>query len=128
MINIKEDARLNPLNHSCAHLLAQAVCNLYPQTKLWVGPVIEEGFYYDMDLGDASISEDDFVKIEKEMKRLMKDLQKNSWSRSNQTRSPSKISLNNPYKTYLLNRFSQEDTKITLFSIGDFTDLCRRPC
>lgn len=124
MINIKEDARLNPLNHSCAHLLAQAVCNLYPQTKLWVGPVIEEGFYYDMDLGDASISEDDFVKIEKEMKRLAKDGKRIVGQEVTKQEALARYH-NNPYKTYLINRFSQEDTKITLFSQGDFTDLCR---
>ena len=52
MINIKEDEKLSVLNHSCAHLLAQAVKHLYPNAKFWVGPVIEDGFYYDIDLGD----------------------------------------------------------------------------
>ena len=52
MINFKEDEKLNKLNHSCAHLLAQAVKHLYPEAKFWVGPVVEEGFYYDIDLGD----------------------------------------------------------------------------
>ena len=49
MVNFKEDEKLNVLNHSCAHLLAQAVKHLYPQAKFWVGPVVEEGFYYDID-------------------------------------------------------------------------------
>ena len=53
MVNIKEDQHLNTLNHSCAHLLAQAVSHLYPGAKFWVGPVISDGFYYDMDLGDV---------------------------------------------------------------------------
>ena len=52
MINIKEDEHLHVLNHSCAHLLAQAVKHLYPHAKFWVGPVITDGFYYDIDLGD----------------------------------------------------------------------------
>ena len=52
MINIKENEDLSRLNHSCAHLLAQAVKHLYPNAKFWVGPVIEDGFYYDIDLGD----------------------------------------------------------------------------
>ena len=56
MINIKESESLNPLNHSCAHLMAQAVKHLYPDAKFWVGPVIEEGFYYDIDLGDKKNS------------------------------------------------------------------------
>ena len=73
MINIKEDEKLNVLNHSCAHLLAQAVKHLYPNAKFWVGPVIEEGFYYDIDLGDEVITEEDLPKIEKEMKKCSKD-------------------------------------------------------
>ena len=51
MINIKEDAKLSVMNHSCAHLMAQAVKHLYPDALFWVGPVIEEGFYYDFDSG-----------------------------------------------------------------------------
>ena len=69
MINIKEDEKLSVLNHSCAHLLAQAVKHLYPHAMFWVGPVIEEGFYYDIDLGDNVITEDDLATIEKEMKK-----------------------------------------------------------
>ena len=60
MINILEDERLKKLNHSCAHLMAQAIRHLYPEVKFWVGPAIEEGFYYDMDLGNNTITEDDF--------------------------------------------------------------------
>ena len=70
MINIKEDERLNTLNHSCAHLLAQAVKHLYPDAKFWVGPVISEGFYYDIDLGDEKITEESLDKISKEMKKI----------------------------------------------------------
>ena len=54
MINIKENEKLNIMNHSCAHLLAQAVKHLYPNALFWVGPVIEDGFYYDIDLGDIT--------------------------------------------------------------------------
>ena len=63
MVNIKENEKLDMLNHSCAHLLAHAVKHLYPEVKFWVGPAIETGFYYDMDLGDSVITEDDFEKI-----------------------------------------------------------------
>ena len=52
MKKILEDERLSKLNHSCAHLMAQAIKHLYPNAMFWVGPVIEEGFYYDVDLGD----------------------------------------------------------------------------
>src|SRR5574344_374211 len=73
MKEIKEDKNLNLLNHSCAHLLAHAVKHLYPNAKFWVGPVIESGFYYDIDLGDISLTEEDLPKIEKEMKKISKD-------------------------------------------------------
>ena len=73
MINIKENEKLNTLNHSCAHLLAQAVKHLYPQAKFWVGPVVEEGFYYDIDLGDITLTNEDLPAIEKEMKKIAKD-------------------------------------------------------
>ena len=63
MINIKENDNLNVLNHSCAHLLAHAVKRLYPHALFWVGPVIEEGFYYDIDLGDEVIRDEDLEKI-----------------------------------------------------------------
>ena len=69
MKNIKEDSRLNMLNHSCAHVMAQAIKHLYPNAKFWVGPVVEEGFYYDIDLGDEVIKEEDLPKIEKEMNK-----------------------------------------------------------
>ena len=71
MINIKE-SELNTLNHSCAHLLAHAIKHLYPNAKFWVGPVIENGFYYDIDLGDEKVTIDDLPKIEKEMKKISK--------------------------------------------------------
>ena len=73
MINIKENNELNTLNHSCAHLLAQAVKHLYKDAKFWVGPVIDDGFYYDIDLGNEVIKEEDLEKIEKEMKKISKD-------------------------------------------------------
>ena len=73
MINIKENEKLSIMNHSCAHLMAQAVKHLYPNAKFWVGPVIEEGFYYDIDLGDEKITEEDISKIEREMKKISKD-------------------------------------------------------
>ena len=69
-MNIKENERLQRLNHSGAHLLAQAVKHLYPNAKFWVGPVIEEGFYYDIDLGNVTLTEEDLPKIEKAIKKL----------------------------------------------------------
>ena len=73
MINIKENEKLSIMNHSCAHLMAQAIKHLYPNALFWVGPVVESGFYYDIDLGDEVIKDDDLLKIEKEMKKISKD-------------------------------------------------------
>ena len=63
MVNFKEDEALNTLNHSCAHLMAQAIRHLYPQAKFWVGPVVAEGFYYDVDFGDHVFKEEDLAAI-----------------------------------------------------------------
>ena len=123
MINFKEDEYLSHLNHSCAHMLAQAIKHLYPDAKFWVGPVIEEGFYYDIDLGDNVISADDFPVIEREMKKLAKDgkrIVRNELSREEAL----EFFKNDEYKLDLINNMP-EDTVITTYSQGDFTDLCR---
>ena len=70
MINIKEDAKLSVMNHSCAHLMAQAVKHLYPDALFWVGPVIEEGFYYDIDLNGKTLNEEDLPAIEKRNEKI----------------------------------------------------------
>ena len=72
MVDFKENEQLNTLNHSCAHVMAQAIKHLYPQAKFWVGPVVAEGFYYDVDLGDEVVSDEAIAKIEKEMKKIIK--------------------------------------------------------
>ena len=74
MINIKENERLEKLNHSCAHLLAQAVQHLYPGAKFWVGPAIEEGFYYDIDLGDEVIKEED-LELESSLQAMLDEIE-----------------------------------------------------
>lgn len=124
-MNIKENERLQRLNHSGAHLLAQAVKHLYPNAKFWVGPVIEEGFYYDIDLGNVTLTEEDLPKIEKEMKKIVKDGKK--IIRHELTRQEALEMLkNDEYKIDLIERMP-EDEVITCYSQGDFTDLCRGP-
>ncbi len=125
MINIKENERLSIVNHSCAHLLAQAVAHLYPGAKFWVGPVIEEGFYYDMDLGSLSITEEDFPKIEKEMKKISKDGKRIYREELSKEEALEKFK-NDEYKIDLINSF-ETDSVITCYTQGDFTDLCRGP-
>ncbi len=126
MINIKEDEQLNILNHSCAHLMAQAIKHLYPNAKFWVGPVIEEGFYYDIDLGDAVIKEEDLPLIEKEMKKISKDGKR--IVRHEITKEEAlKEFKDDPYKIDLISRMDETDTVISCYTQGDFTDLCRGP-
>ncbi|MFI3260617.1 MAG: threonine--tRNA ligase [bacterium] len=125
MINIKEDEKLSVLNHSCAHMLAQAVKNLFPEAKFWVGPVIEEGFYYDIDLGDKSIDESDIEKISKEMKKISKDGKRIIRNVLSKEEALEKFS-NDEYKLDLINNMD-EDVEISCYSQADFTDLCRGP-
>ena len=126
MINIKENEKLDKLNHSCAHLLAQAVQHLYPNAKFWVGPSIEEGFYYDIDLGDDVISEEDLPKIEKEMKKCSKSAK--YIVRNELTKEEAlKEFKDDPYKIDLISRMDDKDTVISCYTQGDFTDLCRGP-
>ena len=126
MINIKEDEKLSVLNHSCAHLLAQAVKHLYPSAKFWVGPVIEEGFYYDIDLGDEVVKEEDLEKIEKEMKKISKDGKRIYREEITKNEALEKFK-DDPYKIDLINRMDEENTVISMYTQGDFTDLCRGP-
>lgn len=126
MNNIKENERLNKLNHSCAHLLAQAVKHLYPDAKFWVGPVIEEGFYYDIDLGETVIKEEDLTSIEKEMKKCSKD-NKNIVRHEISKEEALKMFQDDPYKMDLISRMDENEVIISCYSQGDFTDLCRGP-
>ena len=125
MINIKEDKNLNVLNHSCAHLLAQAVKHLYPKALFWVGPVIDEGFYYDIDLGDDVIKEEDLPKIEKEMKKIAKDGKRIVRQELSREEALEKFK-DDPYKIDLINNM-EDGTVISCYTQGDFTDLCRGP-
>ena len=126
MINIKENERLDKLNHSCAHLLAQAIQHLYPHAKFWVGPSIEEGFYYDIDLGDDVISEEDLPKIEKEMKKCSKSAKYIVRNEISKEEALEKFK-DDPYKIDLISRMDDKDTVISCYTQGDFTDLCRGP-
>ena len=126
MINVKENEKLSIMNHSCAHLLAQAVKHLYPKALFWVGPVIEEGFYYDIDLGDEVIKEEDLEKIEKEMKKISKDGKRIVREEISKKDALERFK-DDPYKIDLISRMDEEDTVISCYTQGDFTDLCRGP-
>lgn len=124
MSDFLNDKDLNTLNHSCAHVLAQAVKHLYPLAKFWVGPVVEEGFYYDIDLGDQTISDDDLPKIEKEMKKICKGGKRIVRHEVSKEEALEEFK-DDEYKLDLINGL--EDGTITTYSQGDFTDLCRGP-
>jgi len=143
--------QLHAMRHSYAHILATAVQRLWPNAKFGVGPVVEHGFYYDIDLGDDKLSEDDFAKIEAEMQSIVKENypfersempidQAITWAQQN----------NQPYKEELLNDLKRAGTTIakdlnadelgsiadgddsavdnvSFYKDGDFTDLCRGP-
>ena len=125
MINIKENEKLSVMNHSCAHLLAQAVKHLYPNALFWVGPVIEEGFYYDIDLGDKTLTEEDLPAIEKEMKKIAKGNKRIIRHELTKEEALEKFK-DDPYKIDLINEFPTDEV-ITCYTQGDFTDLCRGP-
>ena len=124
MINIKE-SELNTLNHSCAHLLAHAIKHLYPNAKFWVGPVIENGFYYDIDLGDEKVTIDDLPKIEKEMKKISKSDKRITRMELSKDEAL-KMFENDPYKVDIINNL-EEDAIISAYKQDDFIDLCRGP-
>ncbi|MDF9836938.1 MULTISPECIES: threonine--tRNA ligase [unclassified Breznakia] len=124
MVDFLNDEYLNKLNHSCAHVLAQAVQHLYPHAKFWVGPVVSEGFYYDIDLGDDVIRDEDIPKIEKEMKKLCKD-GKRIVKEEISKKDALDMFKDDLYKIDLINDL--DDGTITIYRQGDFVDLCRGP-
>lgn len=112
--------------HSSAHLMAEALEALYPGIKLAIGPPIDNGFYYDIDLGDQSISSDDFPKIEKKMLELARE--KNEYIRKEVSKTDALAYFqekDDEYKLELIDGL--EDGSITFYTQGNFTDLCRGP-
>ena len=112
--------------HSSAHLMAEAVEDIFPGVKFWVGPPIEKGFYYDMDLGENVITETDLGKLEKKMTELSK--QNNPFTRKEISKADAIKYFEEKGDEYKLDLLSNlEDGKITFYTQGKFTDLCRGP-
>lgn len=112
--------------HSSAHLMAEALEFYYPGIKFWVGPPVENGFYYDVDLGDQAISSEDFKKIEEKMLELAR--QNNTYVRKEMSKKDAVdyfTQKNDEYKLDLLQNL--EDGTISFYTQGNFTDLCRGP-
>jgi threonyl-tRNA synthetase len=134
---IQEDAALklftwddadgkNTFWHSSAHLLAEAVEMQFPGAKFWVGPALEKGFYYDIDLGDKSIKEEDVLSLEKKMNELAK--QANAYMRKEMSKAEAIAYFTEKGDEYKLDLLAGlEDGSITFYSQGQFTDLCRGP-
>ncbi|MEO6542166.1 MAG: threonine--tRNA ligase, partial [Ferruginibacter sp.] len=134
---IEDDAKLKLLTwddtdgkatfwHSSAHLMAEAVEAGFPGVKFWVGPAIDKGFYYDMDLGDKKITEEDLLQLEKKMNELAK--QKNLFIRKAMPKAEAIqyfTEKGDEYKLDLLSGLT--DGEITFYTQGGFTDLCRGP-
>ncbi len=112
--------------HSSAHLMAEAIEAKYPGAKFWVGPAIDKGFYYDIDLGDRKISEEDLVELEKMMNGLAKKA--NPYLRKEIAKAEALAYFTEKGDEYKLDLLSNlEDGAITFYTQGDFTDLCRGP-
>ncbi|MFT5667402.1 MAG: threonyl-tRNA synthetase [Vicingaceae bacterium] len=126
LLTWNDDQGKETMWHSSAHILAEALEELYPGIKLGIGPPIENGFYYDVDAGDTVITEGDLVKIEKKMTELAR--QKNAFSRKEISKAEAIAHYrgkNDEYKLDLLDGL--EDGNITFYTQGNFTDLCKGP-
>lgn len=122
---IEKDEKLHMMRHSLAHVLAKAIMSLYPKTKLTIGPAIEDGFYYDIDL-DSPITPDQYAAIEKKMDEIIR---KGEEFRREVVSKEKALELfkNNEYKTELINELPAGE-EISLYYLGDdFVDLCRGP-
>ena len=122
MITTRDPEALDILRHSAAHVMAQAVLHLFPDAKLTIGPSVEDGFYYDIDM--EPVSEEDFAKIEAEMKKAIKG--KLPFVRRSVTKAEAmEFYKDEPYKMEMISDL--DDGTISFYTHGDFTDLCRGP-
>ena len=122
LITTRDPEALEIMRHSAAHVMAQAILKLYPDAKLTIGPVVEDGFYYDIDM--PPLSEEAFPKIEAEMKRIIKaklPIERNEVSKADAL----DFYKDEPYKTEMISDLA--DGTISFYKQGDFTDLCRGP-
>ena len=122
LITSKDPEGLEILRHSAAHVIAQAILRIYPDARLTIGPAVEDGFYYDIDM--APVSEDDFSKIEAEIKKIIKE------KLPVRRREVTKAEALEFYKdeSYKLEMISDlDDGTISFYEQGEFTDLCRGP-
>src|SRR3989339_1217967 len=115
---------LDSLRHSCAHLLAYAVKQLYPGALKGIGPAIENGFYQDFDMGKLNISEEDFPKIEAKMRTILPTWQKFSFKEVT-LEEAKKLFKDNKYKVEMATEFAKQGKKLQTNDPGGFLDLCK---
>ena len=122
-VDIASKEGFEVINHSCAHLLAQAILRLYPNSLFGYGPAVEEGFYYDIDFGEETVSDADFPKIEQEMAKIVKE---NLPFRRSEVSEEEALSIfaANPYKC---EHIKELQGPISVYRQGEFADLCRGP-
>jgi threonyl-tRNA synthetase len=123
-MGMENNEKLAQMRHSLAHLLAQAALEHYPNASLTLGPAVDNGFYYDIDLGEDKINDTELVKLHKTMLEILP-----TWKAFTHkvvsTDEALEIFKDNPYKTELINEITTKGEPITLYTCGDFTDLCR---
>ncbi len=124
---MNEQNKIFKIRHSLAHILAMASLDKYPNAKVTIGPVIENGFYYDIDFGENKVTEDDLKELQKKMKKICS--QKLNFEKVEVSEEEAlEIFKGNEYKEELIKELSQNGEKITLYKTGDnFQDLCRGP-
>ncbi len=126
LLTWEDDGGKNTFWHSSAHLMAEAIESLFPGVKFWVGPPVDNGFYYDVDLGDRTLTEDDLRKIESKMVELAK--QNNAYLRKEISKGEAVKYFEEKGDEYKLDLLQGlQDGEITLYTQGSFTDLCRGP-
>ena len=126
LVTAKDDAALALLRHDCAHVMAEAVLELFPETQVTIGPAIENGFYYDFHR-DTAFSEDDLAAIEKRMHEIVdrdEAIVRSVWSRDDAVAFYQKN--NEPFKVELVEAIPVDET-VTFYQQGNFIDLCRGP-
>jgi len=122
LITTRDEEALDIMRHSAAHVMAQAILRLYPEAKLTIGPVVDGGFYYDIDM--EPLSEDDFPKIESEIKKIIKaklPIRRREVAKGGALR----FYKDEPYKLEMIGDL--DDGTISFYEQGEFTDLCRGP-
>lgn len=124
MMLIMNQEKLKNIRHTIAHLMAQAILEIYPEVKLTLGPAIDNGFYYDVDLGNTKINDLDLSIIEQKMREFLPKWQKFT-HREVSKEEAEEIFARNEYKLELIKEITERGEKITLYKCGDFEDLCR---